>query len=245
MEINDDIVEIKNVSKTFFRPDDTTIPIFKNFNLKLKRGRIYSIIGESGCGKSTLVNIIGGFETVDSGEIKINGSHSVGILFQDNVLYPWMTILENMIIACKNQFTDPKLMVTKYLSKIGLEDIIDCYPNELSGGMQQRIALLRVLLTKPDFIILDEAFGALDVQTRSQMQDLFLEMHNDEKFTSLIITHDLLEAVKLSNEIIVFFGQPLDYKIITIKKGVANETVKILQEIQSILGCSFENKNGK
>lgn len=214
-------IEIRNLGKSYLRQDGNRLVICKNLNLTIERGKIYSIVGNSGCGKSTLINIIGGFEEYQEGKIMYfaNKKERIGIVFQDNVLYPWKTVMENMLLACEEIYQYPKNIIEEQLKKIGLSQTIDCYPNELSGGMQQRIALLRVLLTKPDFVILDEAFGSLDYKTRMQMHEFFMDYHKKYKFTAIIVTHDILEACKLGNKIWILKDRPLVCKEINIQGG--------------------------
>ncbi len=230
-------IEIRNLSKTFIRPDGNVIEICRNFNLNIEEGKIYAIIGNSGSGKTTLINMIAGFEKYDSGNIILDGGnkeYKVGILFQNNVLYPWKTIMENMLFVCKKDYENPKKVVREYLKRVGLENTERCYPNELSGGMQQRIALLRILLINPNLVILDEAFGALDFQTRNQMQEFFLELHNRQKFTSLIVTHDLAEAVRMGDKIVEVYGKPLRYKIFNNEGTTKKEKVRLLKQLETI-----------
>lgn len=237
-------VEIKNLYKAYIRPDGKIITIFEDFNLDLEKGKIYSVIGNSGSGKTTLINMIAGFENFDSGEVVLdqgNQAYKVGILFQDSVLYPWKTIMENMLFACKNVFKNPQKIVSEYLIKAGLLNIENCYPSELSGGMQQRIALLRVLLTKPDLLILDEAFGALDFQIRGHMQKLFLDLHDEQNFTAIVVTRDLLEAIKLGDEILAFYGRPLKFEVLKSKLETETEKVKLLEKINNIYNFEGEN----
>ena len=228
-------VEVKNLHKIYLRPNGERITIFENFQLNLKKGKIYSMIGNSGSGKSTLVNMIGGFEEYNKGQILLDGgndSYKVGILFQNNILYPWKNIMDNMLFACNNIFEKPEEVVRTYLKKMNLANVEKCYPDELSGGMQQRIALLRILLTKPDLVILDEAFGALDFQIREQMQDLFLELHKQYNFTAIVVTHDLSEAIRLGDRILVMYGKPLKYKELNSSMGNKNED--LIKEIKEI-----------
>ncbi len=237
-------VEIKGLCKTYHRPNQEMITICKDLNLKLKKGKIYSVIGTSGSGKTTLINMIAGFEDYDSGAVILDGGnkkYKVGILFQDSVLYPWKTIMDNMLFACKGDFSNPKKVVREYLEKAGLSNIESCYPSELSGGMQQRIALLRVLLTKPDLVILDEAFGALDFQIRNQMQNLFLELHKEQKFTAIVVTHDLSEAIRLSDEILAFHGRPLSYEVLDSKITSEKDKENLLKIINKIYGYRKEH----
>ena len=219
MKIMKKCIEISGLGKTYYGKDGNKTIICKNLNLTIERGKIYSIIGNSGCGKSTLINMIGGFEKYEEGKIiydQLNGER-VGIVFQDNVLFPWKTIMGNMLLACKGMYSDPEKVIVEELDKIGLKNIANSYPNELSGGMQQRVALLRVLLTKPSIVILDEAFGALDYKTRVQMQDYFMKCHREYGFTAIIVTHDLLEACKLGDVIWTLRNRPIECKEIEVK----------------------------
>ena len=206
----DPLVEIKGLSKTYHNRDGSKTEICNHLNLLVEKGKIYSLIGNSGCGKSTLINMIGGFEKYQEGKILYSGTNTgkIGILFQDNVLFPWKTVMENMLFACRKLYSNPRSIINEQLELIGLAHIKDCYPEELSGGMKQRVALLRVLLTKPDLVILDEAFGALDFKTRQDMQDLFLEYHEREKFTAIVVTHDLSEALKLGDKVWILKSKP-------------------------------------
>lgn len=227
-------VEIKNLSKTFIRPTGEKVIICDNLDLNIEKGEISSIIGSSGCGKTTLLNMIAGFENYDGGEINLAPNCKIGILFQNNVLFPWKTIMENILFACRNYFEDPKAVIREYLAKVGLSEVENCYPNELSGGMNQRIALLRILLTSPDLIILDEAFGALDYQNRHEMQNLFLELHKERKFTALVVTHDMLEAITLGDNIFIFYDQPLKYNIIQNNVKSDGNYSSIIKQVESI-----------
>ncbi len=228
-------VEVRNLGKRFYREDGEYTEICKNFNLNIENGKIYSMIGNSGCGKTTLINMIGGFESYEEGEIlySTGTKENVGIIFQENVLFPWKTIMDNMLFACKNLYENPEQVIKKKLEDIGLMQITECYPRELSGGMQQRVALLRVLLTKPRIVILDEAFGALDYKTRNQMQDFFLKIQQEEKFTAIVVTHDLYEACKLGDKIWILKDRPLICKEINVRKEKNTQT--IIEELTNYL----------
>lgn len=217
-------IELRNVSKKFLRPNGTYLNIFENFNMTIDEGTVNCILGSSGCGKTTFLNMIAGFEKQDKGEIIFANrkeDYRIGILFQDNVLFPWKTVMENILFACKGKFENPQKIIKEYLKKSGLENIENCYPSEISGGMQQRIALIRILLTNPKLVILDEAFGNLDFVTRSQMQDMFLELHKERRFTAIIVTHDIMEAVKLGDNIYFFQNTPVKYESLN-NKGKKN-----------------------
>lgn len=205
-------ISLINVSKKFQNTEGSDLVICENLSLKFSTGKITCVLGESGCGKSTLLNIIAGFLKPDTGAVQLPDDCRVGIAFQDNVLFPWKTVMGNLMFACKRLYRYPKKVIRQYLSKANLLYTENYYPSQLSGGMQQRIALLRILLTKPNLVILDESFGALDFKTRAEMQRLFIDIQREEKFTSIVVTHDLLEATRLGDEIVIFRGKPVKYK---------------------------------
>lgn len=205
-------IKVHNLCKSFPRPNGKEIFILDHLNIEFQANEITCIMGTSGCGKSTLINIIAGFEQPSSGYVMIGDEQikgptaKVDILFQENVLFPWKTVAGNLKFALRMKEyskSETKQRVKEYLESIGMEDIEDCYPKDLSGGMQQRVALLRTLIAKPKVVILDESFGALDVLTRYNMQRFFLDLHAKFKFTALVITHDIKEAAILGDRIII------------------------------------------
>lgn len=158
--------------------------------------------------------------------------YKVGIAFQENVLFPWKTVMGNLLFACKKQYKYPQKVIREYLDKANLRYTENFYPQQLSGGMQQRIALIRILLTKPNLVILDESFGALDFKTRAEMQQLFIDLQQEEHFTGIVVTHDLLEATRLGDEILILRGEPLEYERInnsSLNKHSVEELASYLQ----------------
>lgn len=245
-------INICDLQMIYKRPKNTELVVFDKLNLTFELGKKHCIMGASGCGKSTLINIISGYEKPTNGTVFINdheklNSTDVGVVFQDNVLFPWKTVLQNLRFGLRmrgihsKEATDISL---EYLNHINMLDVKDCYPHELSGGMQQRIALLRVILYNPKLIILDEAFSALDFLTRWKMQTFFLDRYKEQKFTSIVTTHDVNEAIRLSDVIYIFTGSPMQCKKIITNNlsrqdGVAiernNEYYALLQEITNCL----------
>lgn len=243
-------IEVHNLCKSFPRPNGKEIFILDHLNIEFRVHEISCIMGTSGCGKSTLVNIIAGFEQPSSGYVsigdeKIKGpSAKVDILFQENVLFPWKTVAGNLKFALHmKEYSKPETnqRVKKYLASIGMEDIEDCYPKDLSGGMQQRVALLRTLIAKPEVVILDESFGALDVLTRYNMQKFFLDLHAKFKFTALVITHDIKEAALLGDRIIILNNEnKASYtEILNIEKHRRDKNYEVQQILEDCL------RNGK
>jgi ABC-type nitrate/sulfonate/bicarbonate transport system ATPase subunit len=205
-------IHIKNISKTFFKGGDNFCAM-RDTDITIEGGRFASIIGPSGCGKSTLFNIIAGLLPPSSGDILIDGESvlgatgHVGYMLQRDMLLPWRTILDNIILGMEIRRIPKKESIARALplmEKYGLKGFDKSYPHELSGGMRQRAALLRTLLYDGNIILLDEPFGALDAQTRIRMQDWLLQIWGDFHKTVLFVTHDIDEAIYLSDEIYVF-----------------------------------------
>lgn len=209
-------IEINGVSK-WFRRNGRDIPAMQETSLKIEAGRFVSIIGPSGCGKSTLFNIIAGLVPPSTGEVIADGENIVGktgyvgYMLQKDMLLPWRTILDNIILGMEVRGVPKKEAVDRALplmEKYGLKGFDKHFPKELSGGMRQRAALLRTLLYDRDIILLDEPFGALDAQTRLTMQNWLLQIWTDFGKTVLFVTHDIDEAIYLSDDIYVFSSRP-------------------------------------
>ncbi len=183
----------------------------------LAEGSFVSVIGPSGCGKSTLFNIIAGLQRPSSGTISIDGEDAtgsigrVGYMLQKDLLLPWRTVLDNVILGMEIKGVSrarARATAMPYLERYGLRGFENRFPRELSGGMRQRAALLRTLLLDTDIILLDEPFGALDAQTRSSMQEWLLQLWADFAKTVVFVTHDVEEAIFLSDEILVVSARP-------------------------------------
>ncbi|MBD2869376.1 ABC transporter ATP-binding protein [Paenibacillus arenilitoris] len=209
-------IEINGISK-IFRKNGKEITAMQETYLSIEEGRFVSIIGPSGCGKSTLFNIIAGLVPPSTGTVLAGGANiigktgHVGYMLQKDMLLPWRTILDNIILGMEIRGVPRKQAVDRALplmEKYGLKGFDKHYPAELSGGMKQRAALLRTLLYDRDIILLDEPFGALDAQTRITMQNWLLQIWGDFGKTVLFVTHDIDEAIYLSDDIYVFTARP-------------------------------------
>ncbi|MFT9078303.1 ABC transporter ATP-binding protein [Ethanoligenens sp.] len=215
MEQPDRLV-VSGITKTF-RRDGKEIIALQKVNFSVKEGRFVSIIGPSGCGKSTLFHIIAGLLRPTAGQVLANGQDivgragTVGYMLQKDMLLPWRSILDNIILGLEIRGV-PRMESVKralpLMAQYGLNGFEKSYPYELSGGMRQRAALLRTLLYDRHIMLLDEPFGALDAQTRLHMQNWLLEIWQDFKKTILFVTHDIDEAVYLSDDIYVFSPRP-------------------------------------
>ena len=209
-------IEISGISKMFHREGRDVLAL-QETSLSVEEGRFISIIGPSGCGKSTLFNLIAGLMMPTSGQVLADGKNIVGkagyvgYMLQKDMLLPWRTILDNIILGLEVRGVPRSQSVERALplmEKYGLKGFDRHYPKELSGGMRQRAALLRTLLYDRDILLLDEPFGALDAQTRLSMQTWLLEIWRDFGKTILFVTHDIDEAIFLSDDIYVFSPRP-------------------------------------
>ena len=210
------ILEVKNIGKKYQNKEDE-IQALKNVNFRIKEGEFVSIIGPSGCGKSTLLSIIAGLEEKTEGEIYIEGekcngiSPKIGYMLQRDCLLEWRNILSNTLFGLEIKVIKTKEnieYVKELLKKYNLYDFKNKYPSELSGGMRQRVALIRTLAVKPKILLLDEAFSALDYQTRIMVTEDIYSILRKEKITALIVTHDISEAISMSDRVLVLSKRP-------------------------------------
>lgn len=210
------ILEVKGIGKRY-QNKDGEVQALKNVNFRVKPGEFVSIIGPSGCGKSTLLSIIAGLEEKSEGEIyiqneKVTGvSPKIGYMLQRDCLLEWRTIFSNALfgLEVKGKKSKENLeYVESLLKKYSLYDFKDKYPSEISGGMRQRAALIRTLAVKPKILLLDEAFCALDYQTRIMVTNDIYQILRQENITALIVTHDISEAISMSDRVLVLSKRP-------------------------------------
>jgi NitT/TauT family transport system ATP-binding protein len=213
------VIDVRDVTKSYSR-DGKVEPVMEHMNLVVENeeaGEFIAILGPSGCGKSTLMNMIGGTVQPTSGEIFVFGEKVVNdnpyavTVQQAYTCLPWLTVQRNVEFGLEIQGVDAatrRATATEYLEKVGLADRANAYPKELSGGMQQRVAIARCLAMKPSIVLMDEPFGALDAKIREDMQQLLLRLWNDEKNCVVFITHDITEALLLADRVIVVSSRP-------------------------------------
>ena len=209
-------IYVKDVRRVFLNAKGEETVALDRANLEIKPGEMVSLLGPSGCGKSTLLRIIAGLDKPDAGELylddaPINGPHHErGLVFQDPTLFSWLTVEGNVSFGLKARgiIKEKKSDVDEYIRLVGLDGFQNAYPHQLSGGMAQRVALARALVNHPKVLLLDEPLGALDAFTRMQMQDEILRIWQDRGTTMLFVTHDVDEAIYMSDRIIVMTPRP-------------------------------------
>jgi len=216
----EDVIVVDKVSKVY--PSDRgPVHAIDRFSMKVREGDFVAIVGPSGCGKTTFLKIVAGLLESTSGEVildrkKILGpSKDRGMIFQGLSLFPWLTVRENISFGLNLQnlpSQKKKEVIQHYLSITGLSDFADVYPKNLSGGMQQRIAIARTLANNPKILLMDEPFGSLDSQTRSKMQEFLTELWGVNKKTILFVTHDVEEAIFLADTVYLLSQRPAQIK---------------------------------
>ena len=219
------LIELKNVKKVFYS-ELGKIEAIKNLSFNLSRGEIIGIVGPSGSGKSTILNLISGLNTPTSGEIIVNGK--IGYMFQKDHLLEWRNVLDNILIGLeiqKSKTTENVNRILELIKKYGMSDFINNFPLELSGGMRQRIALIRTLALNPDILLLDEPFSALDYQTRLAVCDDVYKIIKDQNISAILVTHDISEAISMCDKVIVLSKRPAFIKNIYDLKDVFDDSL--------------------
>lgn len=216
------LLEFKNVSVKY-QTDDGETQAIKNVSFNVKDGEFVAIIGPSGCGKTTLLSLTAGLFKASQGEILFKGKkivkpqNEIGYMLQRDELFEWRTILKNALLPLEIKKTlneEKKKYVLSLLERYGLKEFINSYPNQISGGMRQRVALIRTLSSNPELLLLDEPFSALDYQTRLAVCDDIYKIIKSEKKTAVLVTHDISEALSMADRIVVLSKRPATvYKI--------------------------------
>lgn len=214
----DVLLDIRNLKKVYPTPKGD-FTVLADFNLQIKKEEFVSIIGHSGCGKSTILSMIAGLNEISGGEIVLNGrkvqeaAPERAVIFQSPSLMPWMTALENVLLGVNQVFphiskAQRSEICKYYLDKVGLGSAFDKKAKDMSQGMRQRVGIARAFALKPKMLLLDEPFGMLDSLTRGELQDVLVEVWTKEKITAIMITHDVDEAVLLSDRVVMMTSGP-------------------------------------
>lgn len=221
------LLEIKNLTKNYHTKEGE-IKAIKDCNLKVSKGEIIALVGPSGCGKSTLLSIISELDKDYQGEVIKSDNLKIAYMLQSDALFPWLTIYENAILGLKVQkmLTEENLAYVDYLLKFyNLDEFKNKYPKSLSGGMKQRVALIRTLALKPDLLLLDEPFSALDQQARLVISDDVYKIIKKEKKTVILVTHNIEEAITFADWVIVLTKRPSYIKNIVEIKMDNNDSI--------------------
>lgn len=204
------ILQFDNVVKTFYTKDSQTTAI-NELSFNVDKGEFVALIGPSGCGKTTILSLVCGLLQPTSGKIVKNDNFKVGYMLQRDQLFDWRTIKRNVTLGLEIQHADTNQNINfavQLLNKYGLGEFVNCFPHQLSGGMRQRVALIRTLATNPDLLLLDEPFSALDFQTRLDVCDEVYNIIKSEHKTAMLVTHDISEAISMADRIVVLTKRP-------------------------------------
>ena len=220
--MNEPKLSVRGVRKVFDGGDGEVVAL-DGTDFEIAEKEFVTVIGTSGCGKSTLLSIIAGLEEETEGEVLVNGEPVIepgrdrGVVFQTYTLFPWLTAQKNVEFALRGSGAERARVAGEHLNMVGLERFAGAYPSQLSGGMRQRVAIARALSYKPEVLLMDEPFGALDAQTRQLMQELLTRVWEEHRLTVMFVTHDIDEAVFLSDRVLVMTSRP----------GKIKETIEI------------------
>lgn len=216
-------LSIEHVEKSFTGDEGRHIQVLRDVTFSAEKGERIALLGKSGCGKTTLLNLIAGFDTADGGTVSVNGKTVTGpsaekaVVFQSPALFSWSNAMQNVTFPLKRRGMRKGERIQeakKMLERVGLKDFERYYPHELSGGMQQRVALARVFVMRPPLLLMDEPFAALDPHLREQMQDLLLSLWEEYRPAVVFVTHDVEEAVRLADKVIVLGDKPSTVKFV-------------------------------
>ncbi len=212
----ENLLEIVSVDRTYVDTDDNTVEALRDINLTVRKGEFLTIIGPSGCGKTTLLRLIAGLDRPEAGEILLAGEKITapdpqrGYVFQQGSLFPWLTVEKNIAagLRARGVYQGNKADVAQFIELIGLHGFAKSYPHQISGGMAQRVAIARALINRPVVLLLDEPMGALDTFSRAELQDKLLELWENDGTTMVLVTHDVDEAIYLSDRIVIMTPRP-------------------------------------
>ncbi|MBI2131273.1 MAG: ABC transporter ATP-binding protein [Candidatus Tectomicrobia bacterium] len=244
-------IQIRNLRKVYDTPE-RRVHALENVNLDIADGEFLCLVGLSGCGKTTLLNILAGFVEITAGQIFLDGKplgedYDKGVVFQEYALFPWRTARKNVEYGLEVRKVPPeerKRISLELLRLVRLEEFADFYPHNLSGGMRQRVAVARALAFDPQILLMDEPFGALDAQTREELQELTVDIWQKTKKTVLYVTHNLSEAVYLGNRIVVFLPNPgrireiIPVSIPRPRDALSNEFISLQRELDRLIRTS-------
>jgi len=231
-------IELVNVSRRFVTPDGRMLTALRDFNMTVGRGEFACVVGPTGCGKSTTLNLVTGLARPSAGEVRLMGAPitgidpGIGFVFQADALFPWRSVLDN--VAAGPRFRGEKKKVAyerarDWIARVGLSKFEGHYPHQLSGGMRKRVALAQTFINEPKILLMDEPFSALDIQTRTLMQDELLALWSGSGASVIFVTHDLEEAVALADKVYVLTAGPATVKAVY---DIALPRPRVMSEIR-------------
>jgi nitrate ABC transporter ATP-binding subunit len=239
---SDNFLTFEGVGKVYPTPNGP-YPVLQNINLTVNAGEFICVIGHSGCGKSTLLNMVSGFQQPTSGSVTLRSQPILGpgpdrmVVFQNYALLPWRSVFENVYLAVKTVYpkkpeAEKRAIVRDHLAMVGILEAADKKPTQISGGMKQRVAIARALAIRPEVLILDEPFGALDAITKEELQEELLNIWNEHRCTVLMITHDIDEALFLADRLVMMTNGPAASigEVLTIPFERPRDRVQIMED---------------
>jgi len=237
------LLSIEKLRKVYHTKDNETLAV-DDFSLSLSNGEFVAIVGPSGCGKSTILSILANLDKASGGTIKLSNNTNIGYMLQQDSLFEWRTVLDNCLLGLElngNLNEQSKNYVLDLLTTYGLKDFINSYPSSLSGGMRQRVALIRTLATKPDLLLMDEPYSALDYQTRLAVSDDVYSIIKKEGKSAIMVTHDIAEAISMADRIVILTKRPstikkiIDIKLTNKSNPINNRKAKEFAEYYDLI----------
>jgi NitT/TauT family transport system ATP-binding protein len=246
-------ISLRGASKTFDTPDGGSYTAIRDVDLTVGRGRFVSVVGPTGCGKSTTLSLISGLSPATEGEVLVDGAPVTGIpqdlgyMFQNDAVLPWRSVLDNVAAGPRYRGVpkaEARDRARDWVQKVGLTGFESYHPHQLSGGMRKRVALAQTLINEPSILLMDEPFGALDVQTRQHMQDLLLDLWSGTGAAVVFVTHDLTEAIALADEVVVMTAGPATVKAavpVTLERPRQVEEIRLTPEFTELYRAIWES----
>src|SRR3954471_6508308 len=246
-------ISLTAATKAFPTRDGGSYTAIRDVDLKVRRGEFVTVVGPTGCGKSTTLALVSGLHAATDGDVVVNGSPVTGIpdglgyMFQQDAVLPWRTVLDNVAAGPRYRGvakSEARDRARDWVEKVGLSGFEDYHPHQLSGGMRKRVALAQTLINEPSILLMDEPFGALDVQTREHMQDLLLDLWSGTGAAVVFVTHDLTEAIALADEVVVMTAGPATVKAavpVTLERPRRVEDIRLTPEFTELYRAIWES----
>jgi NitT/TauT family transport system ATP-binding protein len=239
-------ISLRGATKAFDTKDGGSYTAIRDVDLTVERGQFVTVVGPTGCGKSTTLSLVSGLQPATRGDVVVNGSPVAGIpdglgyMFQTDAVLPWRSVLDNVAAGPRYRGVpkaEARDKAREWVTKVGLAGFEDYHPHQLSGGMRKRVALAQTLINEPSILLMDEPFGALDVQTREHMQDLLLDLWSGTGAAVVFVTHDLTEAIALADEVVVMTAGPATVKAavpVTLERPRRVEEIRLTREFTDL-----------